>query len=114
MPPLIQVLESPPIDESWWELRGKTIECITFIATSVGKEVFSADVAKVLELFRIVREALKEGDAHGIYLWAGYARLAEVLEEDFAPYTEDVMPHILEILNKPPRIHFLEPGMFHN
>lgn len=98
MPPLVQVLGTPPMDSTWRVLRGKAVECVTLIALSVGKEMFAGDAAEVVGLLDQILSELEEYDVISEYLYTGYSRLCEVMKEDFSPTVTTLVPHLLSLL----------------
>lgn len=50
MPLLKQILSNTTNSKEYRVLRGKTIECISFIGVAVGKEKFHEDAKSVMQL----------------------------------------------------------------
>eukprot|EP01105_Mastigella_eilhardi_P025828 TRINITY_DN7173_c0_g1_i1.p1 TRINITY_DN7173_c0_g1~~TRINITY_DN7173_c0_g1_i1.p1 ORF type:complete len:1147 (-),score=339.51 TRINITY_DN7173_c0_g1_i1:29-3400(-) len=79
--------------EQYRELRGQVIECLSFIGVAVKKEIFSKDAIEVMET--MVRTPLAADDPQVAYFESAFARLAECLGRDFAPFLDGVMPATL-------------------
>jgi hypothetical protein len=62
MPPLKQLLETPPISDEWKLLRGKAMECITLMGTAVKPEIFREDIPDVVAAMREIIGTLTEHD----------------------------------------------------
>ncbi|KAH3763021.1 ARM family protein [Pelomyxa schiedti] len=74
-------------------IRTKAIECITLIGVAVGKEAFAKDAIEVLQ--DILRTNMAPDDPNASLLEASCSRIAECLEEDFAPFLPSVMPSVM-------------------
>ncbi|KAJ1675451.1 importin subunit beta-3 [Spiromyces aspiralis] len=95
MPLLLNVLENAKEREHRL-LRGKTIECATFVALAVGKETFSADVGRFVSIMQSIQQSVTEpDDPQASYLLAAWARLCKILGDDFIPLMPVVMPPLL-------------------
>ena len=71
-------------DRKVLSLRGKVIDTLSHIAVVVGKEVFAPDAAEVLALFAHSQKSLSgDDDPQAGHLMAAWARMCEVLKEDF-------------------------------
>ena len=99
MPLAIDVLKLPATEDNVL-VRGRAVECIGFIGTSVGKERFSPFIKDVMgEFIRILNSPEDdEGRVGNEYLLQGCVRMCECLGQDFVPYLQHVLPKIFEAL----------------
>jgi len=96
MPLLMSILRQATQKE-FRLLRGKAMECATLIALTVGKETFAPNAAELIDLLKTTQESVEDSDdPQCSYLLAAWARVCEVLKEDFIPYLGIVMPPLLE------------------
>lgn len=111
MPHLKQILATPPPNNDWRLLRGKTMECITLIGIAVSKEIFENDA---LEIMHAMAETEGDGDMDPddpqiTYMHAAWARICEVLGVDFVPFLEHVVRPLIRSLQLEPEIRILQP-----
>jgi len=110
MPFLKKILKAPPQDNKWRLLRGKTMECITLIGVAVQKDVFIADAREVMEELNASRVNMDPDDPQISYILAAWARICEVLGDDFVPYLKVVMPELLRSIKLEPEMQVLDVG----
>ncbi|KAJ2019740.1 importin subunit beta-3 [Coemansia sp. S85] len=95
MPMLLNVL-AQATDVEHRLMRGKTMECATFIALAVGKDVFAPDIPRFVELLTASQQSVTEADdPQASYLQASWARLCRLMGAEFAPLLPVVMPALL-------------------
>ncbi|KAJ1723452.1 importin subunit beta-3 [Coemansia erecta] len=95
MPMLLNVLEQVT-DAEYRTLRGKAMECATFVALAVGREVFEADSARLVKLLTEAQQTVADADdPQASYLQQAWARLCQLLGRDFEPLLPVVMPPLL-------------------
>ncbi|KAJ2741550.1 importin subunit beta-3 [Coemansia sp. BCRC 34301] len=108
MPMLLNVL-AQATDAEHRLLRGKTMECATFIALAVGKDVFAPDIPRFVELLTATQQAVTDpDDPQASYLQASWARLCKLMGADFAPLLPVVMPALLAAARQQPDFAVLE------
>ncbi|CAD6187749.1 unnamed protein product [Caenorhabditis auriculariae] len=90
MTSLIYILQHSDV-EDLKELRGKTIECISFIGLAVGKEVFGADAVNILNLLSPSMTSMEIDDPQYSFMISSWNRFCEILKEDFIPFLSVVM-----------------------
>ncbi|KAJ5074794.1 karyopherin (importin) beta 3 [Anaeramoeba ignava] len=83
-------------DEKYLVLRGKTFECVSFIALAVGKEIFIKDAFEILNLMVETEKNISKEDPQLDYFVHSYTNISQVLKQSFAPYLENILPKILE------------------
>lgn len=112
MPSLKQILFTPPRDKAWRLLRGKTMECITLIGIAVKKEIFRNDATEIMEaLAQTQQDAETDPDDPQIsYMLAAWARICEILGDDFVPYLGTVMPPLIRSIQLEPEVQILDAG----
>lgn len=107
MPPLKHILAQPPVDARFRLLRGKTMECITLIGIAVKKEMFAPDVHEIMHSLQ--NPPITDPDDPQIsYVLAAWARICEILQEDFVPYLGVVMPPLLKSVAIKAEVKLLE------
>ncbi|KAH3758989.1 ARM family protein [Pelomyxa schiedti] len=74
-------------------IRIKAIETITLIGVAVGKEIFAKDAVDVLQI--ILHTNVAPDDPNVSLLESSCSRIAECLEDHFAPYLPSVLPSVL-------------------
>ncbi|KAJ2336135.1 importin subunit beta-3, partial [Coemansia sp. RSA 2681] len=108
MPMLLGVL-AQATDAEHRLLRGKTMECATFIALAVGRDVFAPDIPRFVELLTATQAAVTEADdPQASYLQASWARLCKLMGADFAPLLPVVMPALLAAARQQPDFAVLD------
>ncbi|KAE9552189.1 hypothetical protein FO519_004604 [Halicephalobus sp. NKZ332] len=104
MPPLKYILANSN-DSELSELHGKAIECISLIGLAVGREVFGPDIHEIMT--ELSKGSTIEDD-NASYVISAWARICKVLQHDFAPYLEAVMPTVMKCANFSPEMSILE------
>ncbi|KAJ2557738.1 importin subunit beta-3 [Coemansia sp. RSA 1933] len=108
MPMLLNVLAQAS-DKDHRLLRGKAIECATFIALAVGKDTFAPDVERVVALLTHIQQTVTEADdPQASYLQSAWARLCKLMGKDFAPILPVVMPPLIAAANLQPDFAILD------
>ena len=97
MPFFIQIISQYTSDE-YKRLRGKTIECMTTICTTVGKAVFSQHSSQVIAILKQIQDSLTENDTLKAYILSAWQRLAVTLQGDFAQYLDGILPGLLNTI----------------
>lgn len=102
MPMLLQVLEQAT-DTEHRLLRGKAMECATFIGMAVGRDMFAADIPRFVKILTETQQSVVEADdPQASYLQAAWARLSRVMGAEFAPLLSVVMPPLMTAANLNP------------
>ncbi len=84
------------------DLAGAALEAATIVGQVVGKDVFQSDAEQLLGW---IMPALQNTESPLIEpLLLACARIASVLEEDFAPYVDTVVPLLLQRVQQPPDV----------
>lgn len=76
-------------------IRGKAIESMTMICTSVGKDIFSQHVPDTIALLKEIQDSISETDPLKAYILSAWQRIAATLQKDFAPYLHGILPGLL-------------------
>ncbi|KAJ1726941.1 importin subunit beta-3, partial [Coemansia biformis] len=109
MPMLLRVL-AQATDRDHRLLRGKAMECATFIGLAVGRDVFAPDIPRLVELLTQTQQAVEDADdPQASYLQASWARLCRLMGADFAPLLPVVMPPLLAAARQQPDLAILDP-----
>ncbi|KAJ2636096.1 importin subunit beta-3 [Coemansia sp. RSA 1286] len=108
MPMLLNVL-AQATDVEHRMLRGKAMECATFIALAVGRDVFAADSARLVELLTAAQHAVTDADdPQASYLQQAWARLCKLLGAEFVPILPVVMPPLITAAAQQPDFAILD------
>lgn len=104
IPPLKYILQNSNVDELK-TLRGKTIECISLIGLAVGKEKFTKDANKIMQVLLASQIDFEASDDPQIsYMISAWARICTILGEQFAPYLPLVMPPVMRAASFKPDV----------
>ena len=93
--------------EERWELRGRALSCLCSAGVAVGKERFAQDAVAVLGEMLNTR-VLAIDDPQVPFLEEGFATIASVLKEDFAPFLPLVVNPTLQRAGTKPETQNLE------
>ena len=85
-------------DEKLFSLRGRALECMGHMAIAVGKESFRPFFAQTMQC---ACEGLTfdNTELHE-FAYAVFANLAKVMEDEFSPCLEELVPHLLAVLEQ--------------
>lgn len=97
MPYFLHIIEKYSNDE-YKRLRGKTIECMSCICTTVGKDVFAQHSAQVIAVLKQIQDRLTENDTLKAYILSAWQRLAATLKGDFSQYLGSILPGLLNTI----------------
>lgn len=79
-------------------LRAKAMECATLIALAVGKERLGQDALTLVNLLGTIQNNITDADdPQSQYLLHCWGRMCRVMEQDFLPFLDTVMPPLLEM-----------------
>ncbi|CAG9316983.1 unnamed protein product [Blepharisma stoltei] len=81
--------------KEYQRIRGKAIESMTMICTSVGKEMFSPYVTETIMLLKEIQDSVTDSDPLKAYLLGAWQRIVATLQADFAPYLHGILPGLL-------------------
>eukprot|EP00727_Mastigamoeba_balamuthi_P011986 m51a1_g741 putative arm repeat superfamily protein isoform 1 (1083) ;mRNA; f:497898-501852 len=95
VPYLKMVVQKAQGQKEYRLIRGKAMESLSLIGCAVKKEIFARDAREVLDLM-MQTQVVEADDPQIAYLESAFARLAECLGKDFAPYLSVVMPSALQ------------------
>ncbi|KAM0788088.1 hypothetical protein ACM66B_001257 [Microbotryomycetes sp. NB124-2] len=100
MPDLLNLLETRNVDLE--QLRAKALDCTASIAGSVDSSYFAPDAERLLTTMHRMHETLPEDDEETRpFLLNAFSLLGlTVGPEAFAPYLNDVFPHLLKVANR--------------
>lgn len=109
MPCLKYIIERATSDELRM-LRGKTIECVSLIGLSVGREVFLNDATAVMELLLKTHTEgeLADDDPQTSYLISAWARMCKILGKQFEVYLPLVMGPVMRTAALKPNVTMLD------
>ena len=102
MPGLLGCSQLPSDQSEVAQLRGSAIEAVTIIGQAIGesqRSLYVADAEKVMQ----IALPLLQSNSTAIpmdQLLSACARIASVMGEQYAPYVNQVLPHLLARLNE--------------
>ncbi|EGD80104.1 hypothetical protein PTSG_10377 [Salpingoeca rosetta] len=82
-------------------LRGKTLEAATLMGVSVGKDMFAPDAHELMRIMQASAAQIEEDDPQISYIHTSFARICQVLGDDFYPYLDTVLPPLLRSARLP-------------
>ncbi len=105
MPGLLACVQLPQVD-----IASAALQSLTIVGQAVGKDMFQPDATQVLSW---IVPALPSNTSNSSSFASGEllsacARIASVLEEDFAPYVDAVLPSLYEMAKSPADISIEE------
>jgi len=88
-------------DKTYKQIRGQAIESLVLIGESVGKEEFKKGAHQIIEkLVEIQKNYIDEVDPQKMYLLSGWQRICLVLQEDFEPYLNEILPSLFDLVEQ--------------
>ena len=101
MPGLMACAQVPQVD-----IASAALQSLTIVGQAVGKDMYQNDAVQVMSW---IIPALSSPSTFGSgELLSACARIASVLEEDFAPYVDAVLPSLYEVAKAPADISIEE------
>ena len=83
-------------DESMFSLRGRALECMGHMAIAVGKDAFEPYFVPTMQC-ALEGLAMDYTDLHE-FAYAVFANLAKVMEQEFAPALNELVPHLIQVI----------------
>lgn len=108
MPLLVDVLRREN-DKEYRLLRAKAMECATLIALAVGRQRLGADAMTLVQLLANIQQNITDqDDPQAQYLMHCWGRMCRVLEAEFLPFLDNVMPPLLDLASAKADIQLLD------
>ncbi|EDO35645.1 predicted protein [Nematostella vectensis] len=92
-------------------LRGKTIECISFIGLAVGKDKFLPDASEIMQLLLKTQtdiDSLEADDPQVSYMISAWARMCKIMGTEFTQYMPLVMPPLMKVASIKPEVAIID------
>jgi hypothetical protein len=92
-------------------LRGKTIECVSFIGLAVGKTKFMQDASEILEiLFKVQSEQSQwePDDPQVSYMISAWARMCKIIGPAFVDYLPYIIGPLIQAASIKPEIAIVD------
>ncbi|KXJ29691.1 importin-5 [Exaiptasia diaphana] len=92
-------------------LRGKTIECISFIGLAVGKEKFLPDASEIMQILLKTQtdmDQLEADDPQVSYMISAWARMCKIMGTEFTQYLPLVMPPLMKVASIKPEVAIID------
>jgi len=85
-------------EEKMYSLRGRAIECMGHVAIAVGRDKFRPHF---VEAMRCACDGLTldSNDLHA-FSYALFANLSKVMGQEFSPFLPELVPHLLDMIQK--------------
>lgn len=102
---LLKIIENVT-DKKYRKLVGNAIECASITSKVVGKERFNKWCARLVnDMIAIQKQTIDSPDVDGddpqlAYLLAAWQRVSYIMEEDFHPYIDQMMPTLISLCRK--------------
>merc|ERR1712048_717860 len=99
---MIQVLKNYTKKE-YKQIRGQSIECITIMSATMGKEHFAKFQDTIIgEMLKVQNNDINSEteDPQKNYLLSGWQRILIIIGDDFVKYVDDIFPSLLDIVKK--------------
>lgn len=99
--PIIYEIMKTHTQPEYKQLRGQCIECITLMGFSVGKEIFKRFASDIIELLVQIQKndvAMDSLDPQRCYILSGWQRICLILEDEFVPYLQLVLPSLFKVI----------------
>lgn len=108
MPQLLDLLRGQQ-DRDYRLLRAKAMECATLIALAVGKAQMGPQALELVQTLAHIQQNIQDADdPQSQYLLHCWGRMCRVLESDFLPFLDGVMPPLLQLASAKADIQLLE------
>ena len=113
IPFLVNIIKSYKGDV-YKKMKGRAIECLTLMCSSVGKEVFSQNANEVINLLiEIQNTELTQNDPLRAYIMSAWQRICATLGSDFSYFLEQIVPGLLQGVSTEASVSIAsEPGTF--
>ncbi|CBY21088.1 unnamed protein product [Oikopleura dioica] len=117
MPNLMSLLKATenakvPENEDLRLLRGKAIECVSLIGLAVGKEHFLADGHGIMKQLVNTQQDINswsDDDPQISYMISAWARLCQILGDEFHQYLPLVMGPLMKAARFQPQVKVVDP-----
>lgn len=99
--PIIYEIMKTSNQPMYRKLRGLCIECITLMCESVGKDYFKKYANEIIELMIQIQKydvVFDTKDPLIAYLCSGWQRICTVLDDEFVPYLQSVIPPLFKLV----------------
>ena len=86
-------------EERHWTIRGRALECVGNIATSIGKEHFEPFMQLSMQC---AEQSLQIPDSSELaeYVYSFFGNVSSVMGHDFAPFLDQLCPHLIDIVSR--------------
>merc|ERR1712048_938632 len=99
---MIEVLKNYTKKE-YKQIRGQSIECITIMSATMGKEHFAKFQDIIIgEMLKVQKNDINSEteDPQKNYLLSGWQRILIIIGDDFVKYVDEIFPSLLDIVKK--------------
>lgn len=99
---MVEILRSFSKKE-YKQIRGQSIECITIMSATMGKDSFRPyqDIV-IAEMLKVQKNDISndEDDPQKNYLLSGWQRILVIMGKDFSAYIDQIFPSLLDIVRQ--------------
>lgn len=93
------------LEPAYRQYRAQIIEAISLISSTVSKSVFMTKSDVIIQTMIIVQNSqMADNDPQKVYLLSAWQRICVIMQEEFAPYLDQIMPNILQISLLQPKL----------
>jgi importin-5 len=83
------------------QLRGQAIECLTLIGSAVGRDEFAKGAKEIIfTMLQIQKNYIEDSDPQKSYLLSGWQRICIILQEDFVPFMDEILPSLFDLVER--------------
>lgn len=98
--PVFQAVLAQPDSPEIMDSKCKAIECVTLLATGVGKEAMGGYAQSICEFLQaICQQGIKNDDPRFRFVLRGWTCMIECLKQDSMPYVDGIMPMLLGLMD---------------
>eukprot|EP00163_Fabomonas_tropica_P032121 TRINITY_DN791_c2_g1_i2.p1 TRINITY_DN791_c2_g1~~TRINITY_DN791_c2_g1_i2.p1 ORF type:complete len:1179 (+),score=350.01 TRINITY_DN791_c2_g1_i2:145-3537(+) len=98
--PLLRQIVLQATSQADKRLRGKAIECASFIGVAVGAQKFTDDANAIMQSCATYQPDDTDDDILVRYFFEAYARIVAVIGDQFLPYLDAVLPPVIKMASK--------------
>ena len=90
-------------------VRARSLECISLIAVAIGKDMFAPYANDYINvLIAIQNSNLPDDDPVQSYLSSAWVRMCTLMEQNFVPLLDNVMPYLIKMATVEPDLALLD------
>lgn len=107
--PHLKMIMQQGTDKQYRMLRARCFDCVTMMGLAVGKEMFVDDAIEIMEALRDTESTQGADDLQTPSILQSWARICQILKEDFVPFLPDVIGPVIASANMTIEPTYLAP-----